>query len=274
MTSRAAFPPSFFLPTALFALLGVTGCGGPPTPSPIEGEPVCVDYDMGAAKTRMRGSLRHPVQVTVTDGGDLVGKTILDGRRQDSAPPSMVLVPDANDEVEVTWAQCENEPAPQAAVKAGDPKGEAPSFECGNATVYKTEKLTIRRGDASSRKLTFPPPPKTDCWTDPGLTAGSAAPAAAPPVVPPAAGADTAAAANAGTDAATPTAGADAGAGDAGAGDAGAGDAGADAATPATDAGSPTDAGTGADASAKKKAPRKPETSPGPAPPKPSEAYE
>ncbi|WP_437820029.1 hypothetical protein [Sorangium sp. So ce1078] len=210
---------------ALALLLSIAACGGPPTPSPIEGEPICADFEIGATRAPMRGSLRFPVTLTVRDGEDPITRTTLTGRRTKDDPASRILLADEDAEYEIEWAQCENERAPRARTLARDTKDTA-EYACGNAAVYKTDKLVTRKGDAASRTVRFAAPPKPECWESelpPALPAPS-----------PDAGADPAPA-DAG--AAEPAATADGGAVDGGA--AGAVDAGA---TP-VDAGAPRDGG-------------------------------
>jgi hypothetical protein len=208
------------------------GCTGKPTPTPIAGEPVCPDFVVGAVKTPMRGGLKQPVSITVLEDGEVIMRTTVVGLRTPADPPTRIVVPDADGEYTVEWGQCENERAPRpvsdapARAKGSTaPVREGPAeYECGKSTVYKTDKLVTKKGDPASHALTFPPPPRTDCWT-------AEVPAAT-----------TAAAADAGAAPAVEDAGAEPAAVDGGA------DAGADAAPAApTDAGaSPTDAGDGA----------------------------
>ncbi|WP_437971419.1 hypothetical protein WMF04_19875 [Sorangium sp. So ce260] len=206
-------------------LLSSAACGGPPTPSPIEGEPICADFEVGATRAPMRGSLRFPVTLTVRDGKDPITRTTLTGRRSKDDPASRILLGDEDAEYEIEWAQCENERAPRARTLARDTKDTA-EYACGNAAVYKTDKLVTRKGDAASRTVRFAAPPKPECWE-------SELPPAAPAPSPDA-GAEPAPA--------EPAATADGGAVDAGA--AGAVDAGAAGAAAApVDAGAPRDGG-------------------------------
>ena len=167
------------------APLAIAACAGQPIVSPIEGEPVCADYDIGAAHSKMAGGLRFPVQVTIKSGKTQVFKTIVLGRRTEKDEVKRVLLPDDNDTLQVEWAQCENERASNAVDAAGrDTKGTA-KYECGNATAYKTEDLQIKKGDPSSHKLTFPAPPNVACLQGvaaspaPTASAGAAPTAAA-----------------------------------------------------------------------------------------------
>jgi hypothetical protein len=147
---------------AALALAGAA-CGGRLIPSPVEGEPVCADFEIGATHGKMRGSLRHPVIATVLEGGKPISRSTLSGVRMAGDPGSRILLPD-NGEIEVRWEQCENERAPRPVTAAVESK-EAAHYECGKAEVYKTEKLVMKKGDPSSRKLTFAPPPNVGCWT-------------------------------------------------------------------------------------------------------------
>ncbi|WP_437682497.1 hypothetical protein [Sorangium sp. So ce131] len=216
-------------------VLCVAACGGPLTPSPVEGEPICPDFEVGATRAVMRGSLRFPVTLTVLDGKKPISRATLDGRRSKDDPGTRILIPNDNAEYEIEWAQCENQRAPRALSLGRDTKDTA-EYACGNAPVYKTDKLVTRRDDAASRTLQFAAPPKPECWE-------SEVPPAQPPPLG-AAGAEQAAAADAGAD--------DAGAADtAAAADAGAADAGAAGAAAApTDAGPPRGGGAARDAGA------------------------
>ncbi|WP_437650559.1 hypothetical protein [Sorangium sp. So ce362] len=217
--------------------LSSVACGGPPTPSPIEGEPICPDFEIGAARAPMRGSLRFPIALTVREGKEPITRTTLTGRRSKDDPANRILLGDEDAEYEIEWAQCENERAPRARKQVRGTK-DASEYECGNAAVYKTDKLVTRKGDAASRTVHFAAPPKPACWESELPPAGA--------LPSPDAGAEPAAA-DAG--AAEPAA-ADAGAGaaDAGAGaaDAGAASAGATGAAAArVDAGASRDGGAG-----------------------------
>ncbi|WP_437321041.1 hypothetical protein [Sorangium sp. So ce385] len=213
-------------------LLASAACGGPPTPSPVEGEPICPDFEVGATRAQMRGSLRFPVALTVRDGKDPITRATLTGRRSKDDPVSRILLADEDAEYELEWAQCENERAPRARTLSRETKDTA-EYACGNATVYKTDKLVTRKGDAASRTVHFAAPPKPECWE-------SELPAAAPAPSP------AAVAEPAPADASAEPAAADAGAVDAGAVDAGARGAGAppaDAGAPRGGAATPADAG-------------------------------
>ena len=60
-----------------------------------------------------------------------------------------------NEEYPVSpWAEVER------AVKAGPDT----TWQCGEATVYKTGKLVTKKGDPSTHKLDFAVPPDATCW--------------------------------------------------------------------------------------------------------------
>ena len=87
--------------------------------TPVDGEPICPDFQVGAAQTKMAGGLRHPVQLTIKDGSNVVFKTTILGRRSDRDPVARVLVPDDDATLTLEWAQCENERAPSPAEAGG-----------------------------------------------------------------------------------------------------------------------------------------------------------
>lgn len=230
---RHAKPVDRSLAIAAPIVLGIgaaiAACAGPPMTSAIEDEPVCPDFEIGAAHTKMAGGLRYPVQLVIKSGSNVVFKTTIVGRRTDKDPAARFLLADDNETYSVEWLQCENERASKPAESAGrDQKGIA-KYECGNATSYKTEQLATKKGDPSSHTLHFPAPPNAACFqtvaAQPSASASASAAAEAD------AGAPDAAADDAG--ATTTDAGADA---DGGAPSADAGATGQPSATP--DAGS------------------------------------
>jgi hypothetical protein len=161
----------------------VMGCAGPPIPAPIEGEPVCADIEIGAAHSKMIGGLTYPVRLRILDGKNVMMKMIISGKRTPADPPSHTLLPDDNAEYVLEWAQCANERAPRPISSASKTRGAAEkdmtAFDCGEATIYKTDKLVTKKHDAASHVFAVPPPPKTDCWV------GQTPPVTPPPVVPP-----------------------------------------------------------------------------------------
>jgi hypothetical protein len=152
-------------------------------PSEIEGEPVCPDFELGAGRTPMRGSLRLPVMLTILDGKTPIMKTAVIGRRTEKEPSARTVLADVNEEYTVEWAQCENERAPRPVVldrKAARDTVETSAYQCGTATPYKTESLVTKKGDLSSHKLVFAQPPKPECWvSEMPLAADAGAPDAA-----------------------------------------------------------------------------------------------
>lgn len=241
VTSARSRTPSKLLSTLCAAaplVLAAASCSGPPISSSVDGEPVCADYEIGALRRKMQGSLRYPIMLTILDGSTPVLKAMVLGRRAEGDPHTRVVLSDATEEYTVQWAQCENERASRPADGSAGTSKEAASYECGDAKVYATEKLTTRKGDPRSHVVKFMAPPKAECWTSDV------------PIETPDAGAP---------DASPQASGDDASAGDAGDTDAGAEDAGTDAA--AVDAGGAADAGgadagsdAGADAKKKKSA--------------------
>ncbi|WP_437640688.1 hypothetical protein [Sorangium sp. So ce854] len=231
--------------------LSIAACGGPPSPSPLEGEPICPDFEIGATRAPMRGSLRFPVTLTVLDDGDPITRATITGRRSSESPATRVLLADEDAEYEIQWAQCENQRAPRARTLAHETRDTA-EYACGEAAVYKTDKLVTRKGDAASRTIRFAAPPKPECWE-------SEVPAAEPPPAAPAApeqppldaGADADAEPAAAPDAgAAGTGAAKPGAAGAGAAKSGATGAGAAGARPAGATAAPADAGVPRDGGA------------------------
>ncbi|MEZ4297978.1 MAG: hypothetical protein R3B70_23680 [Polyangiaceae bacterium] len=218
------------LRAAALALLpaALAACAGPPLTSPIEGEPVCADIEVGAARVQMTGGLRFPVQVTIKRGDTVSFKTTVLGRRTAKELATRILLSDDDEKYTVEWGQCENERAPSPVEGKGrDTKGSA-HYECGTAAVYKTDELVTKKGDPKSHVITFAPPPN---------------PACAESNAPPAADAGAPDAGSEPADAGAPDA--EAAAEDAGDADSGAAD-GGDTGSGAADAGEPaaTDAGT------------------------------
>jgi len=225
---QAKLKPSRALALAVLPL-ALAACAGPSITTPIDGEPVCPDFQVGAAHTKMGGGLRFPVQVTIKKSGTAVFKTTIVGRRTDKDLPSRVLLTDDDQKYTVEWAQCENERAPSPVDVSGRDTKSTAKYECGKSEPYQTTELTTTKGDAKSHALTFPPPPNTVCSTAPATSAATpdAGAADAAPESTDAAAEDAGAgAAAAATDAGTAS---DVDAGDAGTGDAGTGNAGSDA---------------------------------------------
>jgi hypothetical protein len=221
---RAAAAPLRALALVLpLAFASFAACAGPAITTPIEGEPLCPDFQVGAAHTKMNGGLRFPVHLIIKNGSNVVFKTTLLGRRSDKDVAARVILADDNESYTVTWAQCENERAPKPVEGTGrDAKGTTARYECGTDALYKTEPLVTKKGDPKSHALAFAPPPNAACWESPP-----------PAVESPDAGAPDAAA---DAEPASPDAGADAIL-----------DAGSDAAADGGDAGAASDAGAKVD---------------------------
>ena len=174
---------------ALAAIALGAACAGPPIPAPIEGLPICADFDLG--HTKMEGTLRRPVRLRLLDGKEQVSKIMIFGARRAEDIKPRTFVADTNAEYNVEWAQCENERAPRSVQELARETGKAKdklresetAYECGDATVYKTEKLVTKKGDAGSHKLTFAAPPKPECWAG-DVKPAAPAPAPAPSATP------------------------------------------------------------------------------------------
>jgi hypothetical protein len=179
--ARSSAWRSAFSVAALSAL--VLGCAGSPIAAPIEGEPLCPDFQERGVM--MAGGLRYPVRIRVLDGKNVLYKSILPGLRTAGGKQPSTFIVDDNAEYTVEWAQCENERAPRdVATEAREHKEKARSkmredegagYECGEAKVYKTDKLVTRKHDPASHVIKFVPPPNPACWQ------GDAAPAAPAP---------------------------------------------------------------------------------------------
>jgi hypothetical protein len=169
----------------------------------------------------MRGALHHPVHVRVLDGKTLVTKALIIGRMEGDQP-TYLSVADDNAEYKVEWIQCPNERAP-VSEKGGKNESKRATkdqvtYICGDAEPYKTHTLVTKKGDPSTHKITFAPPPKPECWsgegapTTPASSASAAASASAPPAAsasaaPEASGSAAASAAAEPADSAAPAAG-------------------------------------------------------------------
>jgi hypothetical protein len=173
----------------LLALVVGFGCAGSPIAAPLEGEPVCPDFKEGSVL--MAGGLRYPVRVRVLDGKNVLFKTVLPGLRTAGDKKPATFIVDDNAEYTVEWSQCENERAPHDAALADREhkargkmrEDEGGAYECGEAKIYKTEKLVTRKHDPASHVITFVPPPKPECWAGEAPVAGTGAPDAGPPTV-------------------------------------------------------------------------------------------
>ena len=201
LRSRSAFAVA-----VLFAASFVACSNGQVT-STVAGEPVCADFSLGGATNKMRGGLRQPVRVTVLDDDDQVARTFVFGKRAEGDLGARLVLPDADAEYKVEWAQCGNERA-SVPLRAGKtPERDLTPFECGEAKVFKTDVLVTKKGDRSSHVFAYQVPPNVTCWTDERLVEEAPKPVeVAPPPEPADAGVEDAA-----TDAATDAASAEAG---------------------------------------------------------------
>ena len=155
------------------------GCTANKVPVPVDGEPLCPDFELGASHTKMKGGLRKPIRVTVLDGNDAVSTRILLGRRTDDDAPAKLSLEDSNETYDVQWAQCENERAPKP-VKSDTPGSarDTAAYGCGEAKVYSTSKHTTKKGDPASFTIKFVAPATAECWSDQVPEPGGGAPAA------------------------------------------------------------------------------------------------
>ena len=178
--------PLFWLVVSSLAL----GCTAQKVSAPVEGEPVCPDFDIGASHAHMKGGLRKPIKVTVLDDGDPISDRVLLGRRNPDDAAARLSVRDGRT-YEVEWAQCENERAPRPLKGDTSRRGDMASYDCGKTKPYAKTKLDIKRGDVASRIIRFMPPADAACWSDTvpegasgapdaSASAASADPAAAP----------------------------------------------------------------------------------------------
>jgi hypothetical protein len=204
-------------PAALIALAFASACAGPPIPAPVEDLPVCPDFTVGHAK--MEGSLRYPVRMRVLDGKTQVSKIVISGLRRPEDPKPHTFIADDNAEYTIEWAQCGNERAPRSVADLAHETGKAKqhesdtAYDCGAATVYKTDKLVTKKGDKASHVVKFAPPPNAACWVSETAPAAPQKQGAADAGAPAAAAVDAGAAvADAGVAAADAGVAADAGA--------------------------------------------------------------
>ena len=161
------------LPIAALAVV-LAACAGPPIPAPIDDEIVCGDFEMGAARTKMEGSLQYPVRLRIMDGKSTIMKVVLPGLRTPDSPRAKSLIVDDDNAITLEWAQCENERAPRPAPEGPEkkpgkdkdrPSRDVTHFECGDAKVYKTEELHTKKHDPASHVIHFATPPNAACWT-------------------------------------------------------------------------------------------------------------
>lgn len=163
------------------ALAGsVVACTATKVTGEVRGEPVCEDFELGGG-SKMKGSLRQPVQITILEDDDPLWERVVFGRRHAEDKPTVFAITDEDEEYTVRWAQCPNAFAPKPIGEALRTTDRAGSYSCGEAKPYKDSKLVIRKGDAESRVIAWEAPPESRCWgTDDGAPASSASAAPEP----------------------------------------------------------------------------------------------
>jgi hypothetical protein len=107
----------------------------------------------------MLGGVRVPVVMTIRRGQAEVQRTTLFGLPSSKGSGTQILLPDADAEYAVEWAQCAHQ-RPERPRKDGPD----PAWQCGEAKVYRTDKLVTRKGDAGTHKLAYALPPDATCW--------------------------------------------------------------------------------------------------------------
>jgi hypothetical protein len=121
----------------------------------------------------MEGGLRHPVRLRILDGSTVIFRAMLLGKTSATDPGVRTFIVDASDTYTVEWAECANLRAPRTlAAATREKKGressaareEGTAYECGEAKVFKTEKLRTVRGNAASHVIHFQAPPGMACW--------------------------------------------------------------------------------------------------------------
>ncbi len=174
----------FFVARAplLAALLVLGACTSARVTATVEGEPVCADFELGAARTPFKGALRKPVKITVLDGKTQISERVELGKRTAADKPGVLVVQDANETYTVRFAQCENEFAPQPVgdkepKEPKDPKRDPSEraggthaddrthYACGDAKTYKEIEIKVRSGHPETRVVPWQAPPDAECLT-------------------------------------------------------------------------------------------------------------
>lgn len=158
-----------------------TSCTAQKVTAPVEDEPICSDFELGAAQTKHKGGLRKPVRVRILDGSSVESMRVLLGRRTADDQTAKLSIPDDDETYDVEWAQCENERAPRPLKAETKDARELAAYECGEAKVYATTKLEVRAGKSESRVIKFVAPPDAACWSSSGPPAAPTTSAAAEP---------------------------------------------------------------------------------------------
>ncbi len=148
-------------PAAALLLATSAGCGGTTVPYTFEGEPVCADFAINGGEL-LRGGLKRPLHVAFKSGSEVVARVVLVGLRTPGEGATPILLPDADAEYEVEWAECENERAPGVASKN---KPFDTKFECGAFKPYGSSKLTTKKGE-TKRTIPVTAPEQIGCWSE------------------------------------------------------------------------------------------------------------
>jgi hypothetical protein len=173
-----------------FAAVSFVACAGQPFAAPIQDEPVCADFTLGAGQEIMEGALEYPIQVRFLEGKTQLQRVLLHGRRPSDTKPPKSFLPDDNVELTVEWAQCSNQWAPRpASVRPPSAherqSDDANKYECGDAAVYKTETLVIKKQKPDSHVVHFvAPKDKGGCWKSDVPTPEAPKPTATPSAEP------------------------------------------------------------------------------------------
>ena len=174
-------------PVLLAALGLLAACSSQRVTAPVTGEPVCADFELGAARTPFKGALEFPVKVAIYEGDDVVTERLILGKRKASDKSSKLVVTEEDEQYDLVWSQCSNPFAPRRATKKrGRTTESTTSTQCGEAKEYKRIKLKVKEGDVKSRTIAYLAPPKPACLKDivPAQTTASASASAAASAAP------------------------------------------------------------------------------------------
>jgi hypothetical protein len=140
---------------ALAACLSTEACRSVIARS-LEGEIRCPDY-RGPGGDTMMGDLRHPLILSVRGSSELLRMT-LHAVRGDSAPRTLITLPEIDGDYTVTWSQCAGEETERRVADGPDP-----GWSCGQATEYKRETHSFRKAEPATFVLHVPQPPDAAC---------------------------------------------------------------------------------------------------------------
>jgi hypothetical protein len=158
-------------------MVGAAACTAPSVAGEIKNEPVCPDFSLGGS-TKMKGSLRRPVQVTILEDDDTRWQRVLFGKRSADDKASVFSVEDDDEKYVVRWAQCPNEFAPKPVTDSSRTSESTISYTCGEATPYADKPFEVKEGDVASRVIEWVEPPEPRCWAADTPAAPASAPAA------------------------------------------------------------------------------------------------